>query len=510
MATLSLVSVLSESALRRPDNVAIRFMGTSTTYAELWEQVRRTATVLAERGVGAGDRVAMLLPNVPAFPVTYYAAQFLGAVAVPVHALLKAEEIEYVLRDSGAKVLVCAAVLLGEGAKGAELAGVPVLGVMDGGDAEVDRLDLLAAAAEPASLPAQRDPMDAAVILYTSGTTGKPKGAMLAHISLIMNVETAITESFDITEDDVTIACLPLFHTFGQTVVMNCAFRVGATMVIMPRFDGASALDLLIQENVTQFVGVPTMYIALLEAAKKDERRPNLRSALSGGSAMPLAVLEKFEEVFQVRVLEGYGLTETSPVATFNQKNWPTKPGTIGRPIWGVDADIAAAEVEGRIELLPPGQLGEIVVRGHCVMLGYLNRPEDTAAVMVDGWFRTGDLGTRDEDGYLTIVDRKKDMVLRGGYNVYPREVEEVLLRCPGIAQVAVIGVPHETHGEEVAAIVVREEGHDVTADDIRAYGKGHLAAYKYARRIEFVDALPLGPSGKVLKRELVAQYGKA
>jgi long-chain acyl-CoA synthetase len=510
MATLSLVSVLSESALRRPDNVAIRFLGKSTTYAELWEQVRRTATVLAERGVGAGDRVAMLLPNVPAFPVTYYAAQFLGAVAVPVHALLKAEEIEYVLRDSGAKVLVCAAVLLGEGAKGAELAGVPVLGVMDGGDAAVDRLDLLAAAAEPASLPAQRDPMDVAVILYTSGTTGKPKGAMLAHISLVMNVETAITESFEIREDDVTIACLPLFHTFGQTVVMNCAFRVGATMVIMPRFDGPGALDLLIQEKVTQFVGVPTMYIALLEAAKKDERRPNLRSALSGGSAMPLAVLEKFEEVFQVRVLEGYGLTETSPVATFNQKNWPTKPGTIGRPIWGVDADIAAADVEGRIELLPTGELGEIVVRGHCVMLGYLNRPEDTAAVMVDGWFRTGDLGTRDEDGYLTIVDRKKDMVLRGGYNVYPREVEEVLLRCPGVAQVAVVGVPHETHGEEVAAVVVREEGHDVTADDVRAYGKAHLAAYKYARRIEFVDALPLGPSGKVLKRELVAQYGKA
>jgi long-chain acyl-CoA synthetase len=507
MATLSLVSVLSESALRRPDNVAIRFMGQSTTYAELWEQVRRTATVLAERGVGAGDRVAMLLPNVPAFPVTYYAAQFLGAVAVPVHALLKAEEIEYVLRDSGAKVLVCAAVLLGEGAKGAELAGVPVLGVMDGGDAAVDRLDVLAAEAEPAAQPVLRDPMDVAVILYTSGTTGKPKGAMLSHFSLLMNVETAITESFEVSGDDITICCLPLFHTFGQTVVMNVTFRVGGTMVIMPRFDGPSALDLMIAEGVTMFIGVPTMYIALLDAARKDDRRPQLRSALSGGSAMPLAVLEKFQDVFDVRVLEGYGLTETSPVATFNQKNWPTKPGTIGRPIWGVDADIAAADVEGRIELLPAGELGEIVVRGHCVMLGYLNRPDETAAVMVDGWFRTGDLGTRDDEGYLTIVDRKKDMVLRGGYNVYPREVEEVLLRCPGIAQVAVIGVPHETHGEEVAAIVVREEGHDVSAEDIRAYGKAHLAAYKYARVVEFVDALPLGPSGKVLKRELIAQF---
>jgi long-chain acyl-CoA synthetase len=254
-------------------------------------------------------------------------------------------------------------------------------------------------------------------------------------------------------------------------------------------------------------MGVPTMYVALLAAAKQAATLPQLRFSVSGGASLPLTVLEDFEALFQSPVYEGYGLTETSPVATFNQKDWPPKPGTIGRPIWGVDVEIARAEVEKTIELLPVGELGELVVRGHNVMKGYLNRPDATAEVMVDGWFRTGDLGTKDADGYLTIVDRKKDMVLRGGYNVYPREVEEVLLRNPAIAQVAVIAVPHERLGEEVCAVIVPAEGVTPDADEIVAWSKEMLAAYKYPRRVEFVDAFPLGPSGKVLKRELVARY---
>jgi long-chain acyl-CoA synthetase len=449
--------------------------------------------------------VALLLPNTPHFPLAYFGALALGAVAVPVHALLRAEEIAYVLEDSGAKTLICAAPLLGEGAKGAELAGVPLLTVM--GDSDADNLETLAASATPIDTYVHRNPDDVAVILYTSGTTGKPKGAMITHLNILMNVDTSVISSFDVTPDDVLLGCLPLFHTFGQTCAMNTMFRIGGTLVLMPRFDGPAALDLLVTQHCTQFMGVPTMYVALLEAAKSDPRRPTLKSALSGGASLPLKVLEDFERTFDTTVYEGYGLTETSPVATFNQKGWPCKPGTVGRPIWGVDVEIAAAEVEGRIELLPTGELGEVVIRGHNVMAGYLNNPDATAEVMVDGWFRSGDLGTKDADGYVSIVDRKKDMVLRGGFNVYPREVEEVLLRHPDIAQVAVIGLPDDTYGEEVCAVVVPQEGATPDPAEIVTWSKGQLAGHKYPRKVEFVDAFPLGPSGKVLKRELVARF---
>jgi long-chain acyl-CoA synthetase len=475
------------------------------TYAQLWDHAKQYAAVLRERGVGPGDKVALLLPNTPHFPLAYFGTLALGAVAVPVHALLKAEEIEYVLSDSGAKVLVCAAPLLGEGAKGAELAGVPVLAVMDGGDAGIDRLDSLALEVAPIEALTPREPEDTAVILYTSGTTGKPKGAELSHLNVTMNVAVSAQHSFELAADDVVLGCLPLFHTFGQTCCMNTAFYVGATVVLLPRFDGAAALKLLVDQKCTVFMGVPTMYIGLLEAAKNSDLRPQLKIALSGGAALPVPVLEKFAEVFGTQVLEGYGLTETSPVATFNQKGFRPEPGTVGKAIWGVEVEVAKAEIDERIELLPTGELGEIVVRGHNIFKGYLNKPEATAAAIVDGWFRTGDLGTKDAEGYVRIVDRKKDMVIRGGYNVYPRDVEEVLLRLDGVGQVAVIGVPDEQYGEEICAVVVKDG--ELAEEDVIAYGKAHLAAYKYPRKVVFVDALPLGPSGKVLKRELVAQY---
>ncbi len=502
-ASLSIAALLAESALRRPDHPAVVIGDLKVPYAHLWAGARQYAAVLREKGIGPDDKVALLLPNTPHFPLAYFGTLALGAVAVPVHALLRAEEIAYVLEDSGAKVLICAGPLLGEGAKGAELAGVPLLGVMDG---DAERLDILAGSATPIDTYVSRAPDDIAVILYTSGTTGKPKGAMITHLNILMNVDTSIISSFDFTPDDILLGCLPLFHTFGQTCAMNTIFRIGATLVLMPRFDGAAALDLLVTQNCTKFMGVPTMYIGLLEAAKTDPRRPKLVSALSGGASLPLTVLEAFQETFQTTVYEGYGLTETSPVATFNQKGWPCKPGTVGRPIWGVDVEIAAAEVEGRIELLPTGELGEVVIRGHNVMAGYLNRPEATAEVMVDGWFRSGDLGTKDADGYISIVDRKKDMVIRGGFNVYPREVEEVLLRHPDIAQVAVIGLPDDTYGEEICAVVIPQPGNTPDPVEIIAWSKGQLAGHKYPRRIEFVEAFPLGPSGKVLKRELIVQ----
>lgn len=509
-ASLSLAMILADSAARFAGRPAVVVGDETTTYAELWTQARQYAAVLAGHGVGPDDKVALLLPNTAHFPRAYYGVLALGAVAVPVHALLRAEEIAHVLRDSGASLLVCAAPLLGEGVKGAELAGVEVLSVLQPEPTPgATRLDAAAAVAEPVAGFVARAPEDTAVILYTSGTTGQPKGAQISHLNVVMNVDMSLISSFDLGCDDVVLGCLPLFHTFGQNCCMNTAFRAGACVVLMPRFDGAGALGLLVEHACSVFMGVPTMYIALLDAARTDDRRPALRYGLSGGASIPLAVLERFAEVYGVQVLEGYGLTETSPVATFNQKGREPRPGTVGQPVWGVEVEIARAELDDTVELLPAGELGEIVVRGHNVMTGYLNQPEETAKAIVDGWFRTGDLGTKDRDGYVTIVDRKKDMVLRGGYNVYPREVEEVLVRHPGVGQVAVIGVPHEHYGEEVMAVVIRSpEGAALAAAELVAWSRERLAAYKYPRLVEFVDDLPLGPSGKVHKRELVARFG--
>lgn len=503
---LTLTSVLAESALRYPDREAVILGDTRITYDRLWRETRAYAAVLRSYGVGPGDTVALLMPNVPDFPRVYYAALSLGAVVVPVHALLVAPEIAFVLRDSGAKVLVAAAPLLAAGGKGAETAGVPVLATM--GDApgfeDVARLDLLAAGAEPIDTYVQREPNDPAVVLYTSGTTGTPKGAVLTHLNMTMNAIVTATSVIDLTVDDVQMATLPLFHSFGQTVVMNASFFVGAAVVMMPRFEPGLALAMLVEEKVTVFAGVPTMYIALLAAARGDDRRPALRIAASGGSALPVAVIDKFKEVFGVDIYEGYGLSETSPVATFNQKVYGRKAGSIGRAVWGTDAAIARAEVEDSIELLGVGEVGEVVLRGHHIFAEYLGNPEATAAVKVDGWFRTGDLGRMDEDGFLYIVDRKKDMILRGGFNVYPREVEEVLATHPGVAQVAVVGFADALHGEEICAVVVRSpEGSSLTAEELIGWSTERLGRYKYPRRVEFVKEMPLGPSGKVLKREL-------
>ncbi|AZI57282.1 long-chain fatty acid--CoA ligase [Nakamurella antarctica] len=500
---LSLASILAESAARFPKRSAVVMGQDTTSYEDLWLQTRRYAAVLRDKGIRPGDRVAVLLPNVPDFPRAYYAILSLGAVVVPIHALLIAREMAYVLSDSGAKMLIAAGPLLAEGAPAAEQAGVDLMAVM-GGEG-VDRLDILASDAGPIDSYVAREPEDEAVILYTSGTTGAPKGAVLTQLNMLMNAQISASTVIQLAPDDVILGCLPLFHSFGQTCAMNAGFYAGATLVLLPRFEPAAALDTMMTAGVNVFMGVPTMYIGLLAAARNDDRRPVLRTAVSGGASLPVTVIDKFAEVFSADIYEGYGLSETSPVATFNQPAFGRKPGTVGRAIWGVDCDIAAAEIEGRIELMPQGEIGEVVVRGHNIFAGYLNNPEATAAVKVDGWFRTGDLGTKDEDGFITIVDRKKDLILRGGYNVYPREVEEILLTHPGVAQVAVVAVPDAEYGEEICAVVVRSaEGSDLDESSLIAWSQLNMAKYKYPRRIEFVDAFPLGPSGKVLKREIV------
>ncbi|MFC8660946.1 long-chain fatty acid--CoA ligase [Streptomyces sp. NPDC057199] len=509
--TLSAADVLADSATRRPDHTALVAGHRRISYGDLWLTARRYAAALRDRGIGPGDRVALLLPNTPAFPAAYFAVLALGATVVPVNALLKAEEIAYILQHSGARVMLCAGSLLGEGERAAKRAEVPLLTLEADDDGSGRALDEPAARAVPIEAPVPCAPDDIALILYTSGTTGRPKGVMLSHLNLVMNIDTTMLSPFAMDSGDVLLGCLPLFHTFGQVCGMGTCFRAGATLVLMSRFTPDEALDVMVREGCTVLMGVPTMYITLLEAAARDARRPPLARAYSGGSALPVRVLQDIETTFGCPVYEGYGLTETSPCVTYNQSAWPRRPGTVGKPIRGVEAEIAQAGTEDRIVLLPPGEVGEIVVRGHNVMIGYLDDPAATEAALVDGWFRSGDLGVKDAEGYLTIVDRKKDMIVRGGYNVYPREVEEILSRHPSVAQVAVIGVPDPRYGQEICAVIVPRPGaatDESLAEGIIAWTRRRIASYKYPRRVEFAAALPLGPSGKVLKRELVARIG--
>ena len=518
-ATLSVASILADSAWRFPDKPAVIWADApggdvSVTYGELWEQSKAVAGVLRDLGVRRGDRVAMMVPNVPDFPRIYFAILALGAVVVPIHLLFKDEEIQHVLHDSGAKLAIVAAPSLGEALKAATVTSVAVLSVLlpdEKKDAvPVPRLEDLVASgeSEPIDRHVSTGPLDAATLLYTSGTTGTPKGAVGCHLSLVEQVNVSLLDLFDMRTEEVVFGGLPLFHTFGQTCVMNTAFRRGATVVLLPKFEPVAALAAMVRHGVTAFTAVPTMYVALLQAAASGAELPKLRYAVSGGAPLPVAVLDRFSETFGATVYEGYGLTETSPVASFNPVGVPIRPGTVGTRIWGVDVEIADPALDDRIEFLPHDELGEIVVRGHNLFKGYLGKSRATAEAVVDGWFRTGDLGTIGDDGYITIVDRKKDMIVRNGYNVYPTEVEAVLVRHPQIATGAVFGVPHEVHGQEVVAAVVAEAGETVDVEAVIAFMKEHIAAYKYPREIHVVEALPLGPSGKVLKRELAKTFG--
>jgi long-chain acyl-CoA synthetase len=485
---LSLACILAESARRHAGRTAVIQGDTRLDYATLWAQARGYAAALRELGVKPGDRVALLCPNVLDFPRAYYAILALGAVVVPVHLLGTADETAYVLADSGATLLVSADPE--RGATAGRLAGVP--------DTSLAELAELAGTVEPVDSYASTGPEDPAVIFYTSGTTGEPKGAVLTHLNLVMNATVSAFDSHDHGKDDVVLGCLPLFHTYGQSVAMNATFRTGSTLVLQPRFDAAEAIELMRRHGVTIMLGVPTMYVAMLQVAG-DGRVPSPRYCISGGASLPVAVLEAFNERFRTTIYEGYGLSETSPSATVNQPRFGTRPGTVGHPHWGVEVRVARAELDDRIELLGAGELGEIVIRGHNVFAGYHGRPEATAEALVDGWFRSGDLGRIDTDGFISIVDRKKDLIIRGGFNVYPREIEEVLVRHPAVRQAAVIGVPDPTYGEEICAVLVAGADRPDPAE--------RLGRHKYPRRVEFVDELPLGPSFKVLKRELRKRY---
>jgi long-chain acyl-CoA synthetase len=353
--------------------------------------------------------------------------------------------------------------------------------------------------------PVAREGSDTAVILYTSGTTGQPKGAELTHDSLGSNARTTEETLLDGSPDDVIMGCLPLFHVFGLTCSLNAGVLAGSCLTLLPRFDGAKALSIVQRDSVTVFQGVPTMFSAMLHAPDRDQYDvSSLRLCVSGGSAMPVEVLRSFEETFSCTILEGYGLSETSPVASFNHPHAQRKPGSIGTPIRGVEMRLV--DDDGRD--VPSGEVGEIAIRGENVMKGYWGREEETAKAIPDGWFRTGDLARLDEDGYYFIVDRKKEMIIRGGYNVYPREIEEALYEHPAVAEVACIGIPHPDLGEEVAAAVALKPGASAEVDELREFAKARVAAYKYPRHLWLVDELPKGPTGKILRRSVQVPEG--
>ncbi|ORB91279.1 long-chain-fatty-acid--CoA ligase [Mycobacterium persicum] len=495
MVTLSANLVASKD--RHPQRIALRCDDLQVTFGELDAAAARVATLLERAGVEPGDRVGVMLPNTPAFAIAFYGIMYRGAVAVPMNPLLKAREVSFYLSNSGAKALFATPAFADEASAGAVEAGAQCWLVDDPG------LAALIADLPAQDNPVHRDDDDVAIILHTSGTTGKPKGATLTHANLSRNAEVSVRTLIETGPDDVVMGCLPLFHVFGLTCGLNSAVVAGATLTLIPRFDPRKALEVIERDAVTVFQGVPTMYSALLSVADtvKPEATQTLRVCVSGGAALPVQVLADFEKVFGSAVLEGYGLSESSPVAAFNHPHRPRKAGSIGTPIEGVQmrvVDPGGAEV-------PAGETGEIQIRGHNVMQGYWNLPEATkAAITPDGWLATGDVGRVDDDGYFYIVDRTKDLIIRGGYNVYPREIEEVLYEHPAVAEAAVIGIPHDSLGEEVGAAVALKKGVEVSPDELRDYVKDRIAAYKYPRRVWLIDALPKGPTGKVLKREII------
>ena len=519
--TLNLASIISHHARLSPQNEAIVWENVRMTYGELDKLSNRVAGALVEMGIGHGDKVALNCTNLPYFPVVYYGIMKAGAAVVPICVLFTAREIEYHLRDSDAK-----AVFVFEG--------TPELPMLQSTKTAFDQVEtcehLIVMTADlmgPSPLAGHKTltqitfdksehfetyptrPDDTCAILYTSGTTGQPKGAELTHLNLWSNVVTGWNIHLSVLDftDGIQKTCLitlPLFHTTGQTVQMNANLYGGNRVVLLPRFEAKSALDAMVREKVNFWVGVPTMYWGLLKYVDENnydisEIPKNMKACTSGGAPMPVEVMLAFQEKFGVRVLEGYGLSETSPLATFNHLERPSKPGKVGQPIFGVDVRC----FDENDHEVPSGERGEVVIRGTNVMKGYYKRPEATAEAFRNGWFHTGDIGTMDEDGYLSIVDRKKDMILRGGYNVYPRQLEEVIITHPAVSLCAVIGVPDERLGEEVKAFLVLKRGQELTRDEFINWCKSQIAANKYPRHVEFRTELPIGNTGKIFKRAL-------
>ncbi len=512
---LNLSVCLTETAARWPKKDAFVLGDTRLSYAHIDAAANRIANVLRSLGIQPGDRVALTAPNIPDFPIVYFGILRAGAVVTPLNVLLKRREIAYHLRDSGARAYFCfegtpELPMAQEGfAAFEEVAGceyfVPMMGNLTAPTPfpGCETLSQRMAAQQPYFATTPTNNNDVAVLLYTSGTTGNAKGAELTHANIFMNA-LACAEMLQYSSDDVGLVTLPLFHSFGQTLQLVAGVFRGLTSILLPRFDPERVLSLLQKERVTVWAGVPTMYWALLnypQAEKFDLKTiaGRLRVCISGGSSLPVKVLEDFEKRFHAPICEGYGLSECSPVVSFNQLHRARKPGSIGIPVWGVEMRLIGLGGEE----IGVGDEGEIAIRGPNVMKGYHGKPKESAEAIRDGWLYTGDVARVDAEGYYYIVDRTKDIIIRGGFNVYPREIEELLMTHEAVSLVAVIGVPSEQHGEEVKAFVVKKPGATVSEEALIAWCKDNLAAYKYPRMVEFRDALPMTATGKILKKEL-------
>ncbi len=512
--TMNLVSRVHETAVNQPGKVAYHFMGKDTSYAEFDQTVSMFATALQDLGVGKGDHVAFLLGNTPHFLISLYATMRIGATAIPVNPIYTPDEISYIIHNSDAKAVIALDLLLPlvEKAAGAfptvehyiicetvpdtaeKIAALP-----DAVKSKIRPFSQLIATGRPDLAPVNVDGNETAIILYTSGTTGRPKGAMLTHTNLYSNARD-VAEYLNFTEEDRIIATLPVFHVFALTVVVNAPLLTGASILLMPKFSPSDIFSIAKEKGATVFAGVPTMYNFLYQLPNSD---PNdfatLRLAISGGSSLPVALLHNFEEKFKVRISEGYGLSEASPVTCFNPLDRDRIPGSIGTNIVNVENKI----VDEFGEQVPDGEVGELIVRGPNVMKGYYKMPEETEATIRDGWLYTGDMAKRDDNGYFYIVDRKKDLAIVGGYNVYPREVEEVLFAHQDIVEAAVIGIPDPDFGESILAFVVLKEGSTVDAENLERYCTERLAKYKVPKRFEFLSELPKNTTGKILRRSL-------
>ncbi len=504
--SFNLATILRESARTHPDKSVMVFDGGHVTYAQLDAASDRFAEGLRAHAVAPGDAIGVQLPNVPQFVIAYFGILKAGGIVVPMNVLLKSAEVAFELQDSQARMHIAWAGVAGEAAKGAADAGVTDVVMLTTPGVPQPEFgipfeNLLAAA--PSGTPAlhQSDPGDCAVIIYTAGTTGRPKGAELTHFQLYMNADTP-GRMFGIRDDDVVVVALPLFHVFALSSIVNVCVRFAATMSLVPRFEAGKVLEVIARDRVTVFEGVPTMYIALLNhPALATTDMSSLRVGISGGAPIPAEVLDEVERTFGMVILEGYGLSETASTTTFNASAEDRRVYSVGKPIWGVDLQIW----DELGQIMPAGRehVGEIMIRGVNVMRGYRGNPTATAEAFTDGWFHSGDLGYVDTDGFVFVVDRKKELIIRGGYNVYPREVEDVIYSHPAVAEAAVVGVPDATMGQEVKAFVALRPGRRATEAEIIAHVKERIAAYKYPRSVAFLDTLPKNAAGKILKREL-------
>ncbi len=511
---LNLSVILEASAKKYPEKDAFIFMDHGITFAQLDAAANQIANGLQSIGIKAGDKVALSCLNLPYFPMVYFGILKAGASIVPLSVLLKRNEVEYHLTNSDAKAYFC-------------FTGTPELPMGEEGYAGFQKADdcehfymITAKPSDPSPISetktlatlmagqstdfttAPTNAEDTAVIIYTSGTTGQPKGAELTHSNLLQNAILS-HDLFNLVKEDKLLTVLPLFHIFAMTCQMNAGIYKGATQILLPKFDAEAVFGLMHKHKITVFAGVPTMYWGLLAYKKEiphlESIIDTLRISLSGGASLPMKVLEGFEQKFKVPILEGYGMSEGSPVVTFNQLDLGRKPGSIGKPVWGVEVKL----VDENDKEVPTGEKGELLYRGHNVMKGYYKNPEANQKTLKGGWMHSGDVAIQDEDGFFFIVDRTKDMIIRGGLNIYPKEVEEVMMNHEAVSLVAVVGVPDEKSGEEIKAHVVLKEGETLSEDELMRWTKERIAAYKYPRIIEFMNALPMSATGKILKKEL-------